>query len=256
MDERIKSLVAEAIHEDPDILVLPERWRPIPELDHIRTAINDERGSDYIFIKTLAKNYGVSIISGGIWEKRRQNEQDKFFITTYYFNESGDEIGRQDKIHLYSYEPYLFTPGNQLKIFEYKKKKVFFTILICFDVAFYETPRLSVENGAEILISPTLIREDGLENWKTYLKARALENRVPIVACNPVGDFFGRHFPGGSKAISFKRGHESPAVLIVEEAKLNKKEILTSSINLSYPNRIRKKRLSEKKDSQHIEILK
>ena len=248
MNLHIEELIKEAVDDEPDLIVLPEKWRPIPNRDHFFNAVNDERGEDYSLIKNFAKEYSIPIITGGIWEKRLVGSEKKNYITAYYFNENGEEVGRQDKLHLYSYEPSVFSPGNSLNVFEHKKKDVKFTILICFDIAFYETPRISVEKGAEILISPTLIREDGLENWKIYLQARALENRVPIVACNPVGDFFGRHFPGNSKIISFKSGFESPSKLKVEELNKNFAGVLTDNINISFPNRIRRKRLKEKID--------
>lgn len=256
MSENITELVKNAVEQSPDIIVLPERWRPIPERDNFYESIDIERGSDYSLIKNLSKEYSISIISGGIWEKRNGTENHKPFITSYYFDDSGEEIGRQDKLHLYSYEPVVFQPGTSLNIFTHKKKSVKFSILICFDVAFYETPRLCVEEGAELLISPTLIRQDGIHNWNIYLQARALENRVPIAACNPVGDFYGRHYPGKSKIISFKTGYESPSELLIGESKSDIQDILTREINISFPNKIRKKRLGEKIDVNTISVIK
>jgi len=246
MNLNIENLIRKCSEYSPDIVVLPERWRPIPE-ENIESAIQNERGSDYSFIKKLSKEYSLSIISGGIWEKRDKNEDKaaKPFITAYYF-ENGEEIGRQDKMHLYTYESYLFQPGDTLYLFRNSNSQAIFTILICFDLTFYETPRTSIENGAEILFSPTLIREEGLYNWKVYLQARALENRVPVTACNAVGKFFGRKFTGLSKIIKFKKGPETPVKLIVNELEKNKNDILYDEINLSFPNRIRKKRFAEK----------
>lgn len=244
MNLRIEKMVKEVLSYSPDIIILPERWRPIPEPNKLLEAIETERGSDYNFIKKLSKEYSMNIISGGIWESRGES-QKKAFITSYYF-ESGEEIGRQDKLHLYSYETTIFQQGSQLNIFTHHKTGIKFSILICFDVAFFETPRLSVENGAEILISPTLIREDGIYNWNIYLQARALENRIPIAACNPVGTFHDRHFPGNSKIVSFKTGYESPSLLVIKELDKNKSGFLIENVNISYPNKIRKKRLEEK----------
>lgn len=255
MNSRIENMIKEAALLSPDIIVLPERWRPIPKPDKLMEAIEKERGSDYDLIKKLSKEYSIDIISGGIWEYRVESQQKKAFITSYYF-ENGEETGKQDKLHLYSYEPTVFQPGSQLNIFTHHKTGTKFSILICFDVAFFETPRLSVENGAEILISPTLIREDGIYNWNIYLQARALENRIPIVACNPVGTFHERHFSGNSKIISFKTGYESPSILVVNELDKDKPGILTENVNVSYPNKIRKKRLDEKIENPYVQHVK
>ncbi|MHA1729198.1 MAG: carbon-nitrogen hydrolase family protein [Promethearchaeota archaeon] len=252
MNDNITEMIKKATQMEPDIIVLPERWRPIPAKKNIFNVFQEERGNDYNLIKSLSKRNKVSIISGGIWEKRNE---DKPFITSYYFDKKGNEIGRQDKLHLYSYETSVFQPGKTLNIFTHKETQTKFSILICFDIAFFETPRLSVENGAELLISPTLIRQEGSVNWKIYLQARALENRIPIVACNPVTEFNERHFLGQSKIISFKSGYESPSVLKIRE--MNEKQgILSEKINIAFPNSIRKKRLNEKIEKNQINIKK
>jgi omega-amidase len=252
MDSNIARLIGEAAQEKPDLVILPERWRPVPSKEHFFEAIEEERGHSYDLLKDLAKKHSTYIITGGIWEKRQNNT---CFITCYVFDNEGNELGRQDKLHLYSYEPSVFTPGNSLQIFTHNPSQTKFAILICFDIEFFETPRLAVEHNAEILLSPTLIREDGLYNWSIYLQARALENRVPVVACNPVGNIFGNTYLGKSKVISFKRGHSSPSILVIKESQENEQNILTQRVNLSFPNSIRKKRLDEKREKSSIQVV-
>ncbi len=236
-------------NQNCDIICLPERWVPYFR-DPIKN-LQKERGNDYSFIKNLAKEYNIKIISGAIWEKR--NNLEKPTITCYFFDENGDEIGRQEKIHLYAYEQEHFEPGNELKIFTLNRLSNF-AILICFDMAFFETPRLAVENGADILFSPTQIREDGMSNWETYLKARALENRVPVVACNTFGRYLKRKFIGNSKIISFYKGRISPSKLKIIEGPKNSSGVISDDIDLSFPKKIRKIRLGEKVDKNKINV--
>jgi predicted amidohydrolase len=231
-----------------DIICLPERW--VPFFRDVNLNFQEERGNDYKFIKRLAKEYNIKCISGGIWEKRLKS---KPVITCYFFDEYGTEIGRQDKIHLYAYEREQFKPGDEIKIFKLKKS-YHFAILICFDMAFFETPRLAVENGADILFSPTQIREDGMENWNVYLKARALENRVPIVACNSFGNYLNRRFPGKSKIISFHEGKVSPSDLKIVQASENSSGFIFDDINLNFPRELRNIRLNEKIDKNKIKV--
>lgn len=235
-------------HQNLDMVCFPERWVPLNKdfSDNFQT----ERGSDYIFMKKLAKEFRVSLISGAIWEKRK--DSNKPVITSYYFDHFGDEVGRQDKIHLYSYEKKQFEAGNELTIFNLKN--VNFTILICFDMAFFETPRLSVEKNADILFSPTQIREEGMENWDIYLKARALENRVPIVACNTFGKIFDRTFPGNSKIISFIPGYISPSKLKIIEAPFKSNGFIYDSIDLDFPKKIRALRFQDLKKKSKIKV--
>jgi predicted amidohydrolase len=234
---------------DCDLFCLPERWIKINQ--NLEENIQNERGKHYQFVKTLASRYKINLLSGGIWEKREVT--GKNYITCYYFNKNGDEMGRQDKIHLYLYEKHFFEPGDHLNLFNIND--TIFSILICFDMVF-DTPKLAVKNGAEILISPTLIREEGLENWGIYLRAKALENRVPIAACNAYGIIEDRIFPGNSKIITFEKGYYSPSKLEIIEAPLKKHAILTGEIETRFPNKLRKKRFKEAVNLDKIKISK
>lgn len=237
------------IHKNCDIICLPERWVPFYR-DPIQN-YQEQRGSDYFFIKNLAKEYNIKIISGAIWEKRSNLEKPA--ITCYFFDENGAEIGRQDKIHLYAYEREYFKPGKELKLFSINKS-FYFSILICFDMAFFETPRLAVENGADILFSPTQIRENGMENWFVYLKARALENRIPIIACNTFGHYLKRKFLGNSKIISFYKGKISPSKLKIIEGPKNSSGFIFDEIDLKFPKKLREIRFKEKIDKNRIKV--
>ena len=237
-------------HDQCDIACLPERWIPFSE--DIPQNFQKERGEDYLFVKELSKKYRVNLLSGGIWEKR--NHSKKPVITCYFFNDKGEEIGRQDKIHLYSYERQHFEPGDTLNIF--KINDYYFSILICFDMAFYETPRLAAENGADLLFSPTQIRDEGLINWKIYLQARALESRIPVAACNTIGSIQERSFPGNSKIISFIKGYITPSKLKVVEGPTNSSGFVYDDIDLKYPRKLRKNRLKEKIDKDTINVRK
>jgi nitrilase len=249
---QIESLLKEILNkfEDCEIVCLPERWVPI--LNNLSLNIQKERGENYSFLKDLAKNYNINILSGGIWESR--SNLKKPIITCYYLNEKGEEIGRQDKIHLYSYERKQFEAGKELKIFSLNNYH--FAILICFDMAFFETPRLAVENGADILLSPTQIRADGMENWKIYLQARVLENRTPAAASNTCGSFFNRTFLGHSKIISFVNGYISPSKLKLNEGPFGEGGYVFDDIDLEFPKKLRKIRLNEIIDKSKITIKK
>ena len=235
-------------HSNCEIVCLPERW--VPYSKDIALNFQKERGQDYNFIKKLAADYNINIISGGIWEKRPTTK--KPFITSYFFDKYGEEIGRQDKIHLYSYERKNFESSLVLNIF--KLNSFNFAILICFDMAFFETPRLASEKEAEILFSPTQIRDMGLNNWDIYLKARALENRIPVVASNTYGEFFKRKFSGKSKIISFIPEYYTPSLLRVIEAPYSSNGYIYDEINIEFANKLRKQRLGEKLEKTDIKV--
>ena len=123
-------------------------------------------------------------------------------------------------------------------------------------MAFFETPRLAAENGADILFSPTQIRTEGIENWESYLKARALENRIPVVACNTYGQILKSKFPGSSKIISFVKDFISPSKLRIVEGPINSSGYLFDEIDLLFPKKLRKLRFKEVMEKSEINVKK
>lgn len=247
--ERLLKLLVEE-ETNCDLICFPERCFPLYK--DMKSNFQQERGEIYNFLKNLSIDYNIAIVSGAIWEKRKNSKMPK--ITSYYFNDFGDEIGRQDKIHLYSYERELFESSNEINIFPLKNYH--FAILICFDMAFFETPRIAVNNGANLLISPTQIRLEGMENWNIYLKARALENRIPIIGCNTFGEIFNRKFIGESKIISFIKDFISPSKLKIIEGPSYSSGFISDEIDLDFPNKLRRIRFNEIVKTDQIKITK
>ena len=123
-------------------------------------------------------------------------------------------------------------------------------------MAFFETPRLAAENGADILFSPTQIRAEGMENWESYLKARALENRIPVAACNTYGRLLKRKFPGHSKIISFVKDFISPSKLRIVEGPNESSGYIYDNLDLEFPKKLRKLRFKEVIEKSEINVRK
>jgi len=244
----VEGLVFQAKREEADIAILPERWLPFTISSEISKFVFEPSGEPVQFLQECAAKYGIDIIGGGIWEYVDNVPK----IVCYVINSAGQILGRQEKIHLYAYEKAFFSPGNSVSIFHYGNFS--FAVLICFDMTFYETPSLAVQEGADILFSPTLIRKEGLFNWKIYLRARALENRVPVVACNSLGEFSGSQYLGYSQIIQFQPGHTTPSKLQIQTIPRGLETILTGDINYKFPRRLRRERLAERIDSGNLKI--
>jgi omega-amidase len=253
--ENIENLIRKTLlTHSIDIFLLPEHWYfiDVTSKDFLKN-VQEKHGEYYRFCRSLSEKYHVSLISGALWEY--EPEFKKPVVNAYFFDSEGKEKFCQKKIHLYAFEKAMFDKGTELYIYRDPLLGISFSILICFDIAFYETPRLATLNGAELLLSPTLIRDTGLENWDIYLKARALENRIPIAACNSVFELMDRKYLGKSKIIGFKEGSESPLILDVKEAGTGN-ETLVSTLNIEFPSKIRKNRLEEAIDTTSIKITK
>ena len=250
----VENLIEEACEQNPDIICLPERWFFLDFINLKKDQLfQSERGIQYQSVKQWSKDYNVPIISGGIWEWHKGYNRP--FVTSYYFDSKGKEMFRQNKIHLYGMEKAILESGKELQVFTDNNLDITFSILICFDLTISSSlTDLAANTGAEIIFSPTLIRETGMDNYEIYLQARALENRIPIASCNSIFKYLDLNFIGESKIIHFKRGSTSPAKLIVEEAP-KKPHILSKNVNISFPNKIRKKRNKEKVQIVGIEVI-
>jgi predicted amidohydrolase len=239
--KNVEIIIQDAVKQGAQILCLPERWYMIdPLIKPFEQTLQPKRGEYYQKVKNWAKKYNVPIISGAIWEL------DPTFpnpvITSYYFDKNGLERFEQQKIHLYGLEKLKFSPGNKVISYHEPDLDISLAILICFDLNISsDLTRMVMEQGCELIFSPTAIREKGLENWRIYVQSRALEN-------------MDRSFQGQSKIIQFKRGESTPVRLLTEEAS-DQPEAFVREIDLQFPNRIRKDRDEDRVDSSQITAL-
>ena len=123
-------------------------------------------------------------------------------------------IGVQDKIHNPGGEKHIFRSGKGIEVFETPLGKI--GMLICWDIAFPEVPRIMALKGADILIlctawgigSDLIYQNDvfkgiGHHAYELFVRCRALENNVWMLSSNWVGKDTrsGFDFRGGSTII-------------------------------------------------------
>ncbi|MFX1451253.1 MAG: carbon-nitrogen hydrolase family protein [Promethearchaeota archaeon] len=233
---KIEELINEAKEKGIEIVCLPEKWNAKAALD----PIENKEGNVFQFLSKIAKKYKIFIVGGAILVKI----DDKNYVVSYVFDNNGKCIGNQRKIHLYSYENQYITSGSELELINTELGII--GVAICFDLnAFPEVGRAYALNGADIVFNPSMISEVGIENWHIYLKARALENRMPVVGVNGVGKSpAGNLMTGESIIIGFHKGHESPAKLKIIQGEKNKEQLIFADLDLKYPQKIRQNRLS------------
>ena len=174
-----------------DIVVLPEAWiHPAPVMDLTGAAESSERA--LAVLRELAASLGCTLVGGAIYLRHRGGYASMVPV----IDGSGDVVGFQEKVHLYREERNLLVRGESFKVFEASGLR--FGIMVCHDVVYPESARTLVLKGAELLLNPSRIRREGIDQWHVYLRARALENRVQVVGCNVV---LGSAFNGRSLAV-------------------------------------------------------
>ena len=207
------------------IACLPEQW------------LKDNQINDFDFefqeFKEVAKKHQMTIIPGAFYHQIKQNT----VICSPIIGPEGEIIGQQNKIHPYDYEKNIVTQGKEAKIFNTSCK---FGVVICYDMVFPRVVETLVKKGADVIFSPSRIVRRGINPWSTYVQARSLENRVPILAANMISKRFG----GNSLAIDLV---EKNKVVIPKITSMQKEGFITKHFDLSKYNKTRKIRFSDAK---------
>lgn len=226
-------LVETAARRGAGLICLPEHW--------LLGKIIDEDNTLYNQFCDLAKKWKANINLGGIYERSKENRI--LFVSTMV-GANGEILGKQPKVHLLSRERKVAEPGSSFEPIQLNGVRV--GIMVCHDVVFPESARTLVLKGAEMLLCPSLILESGVSPWHLYVTARALENRVPIVAPNAV---LPPTFNGHSLIVDFKYLLKDDVVLPVKHVvpkKTKKSTLLTRKIDTKVMSKLRSERLKER----------
>jgi predicted amidohydrolase len=196
--EDTQTLIRQAANAGAQIVCLPEHWL----LEY------GEQG--YTVVKELAetaRSERVYVISGANYTPIPSAKPEEIRIRSFLISPGGQIVGQQDKVHLFQNEKNVATTGDGYEIFETPLGKI--GICICYDNVFPEASRTLVLRGADLLFVPSRIISEGVDPWILYLRTRALENRVPVVAPNI---FHPARYVGGSVIIDLVVNHSSPVV--------------------------------------------
>lgn len=121
----------------------------------------------------------------------------------------GALLGQYNKVHLKPEERPIFRGGFKLPIFPASFGTI--GMLLGWDLAFPEAARSLAIDGAELLVVPANWETQAIEEWKTYLRARAYENSIFVAGVNRIGDEYTYSF-GGESAVIGPRGESYASV--------------------------------------------
>ncbi len=132
-------------------------------------------------IADIARRRGIGIVAG--MPERRGGD---VFNAAIAADEAGNIVGVYRKIHLFGpAERSAFTPGNEICVAQLGGRRV--GLAICYDIEFPEMARALVGAGADLICVPTANMSPYWEVPTTMLRARALENGIPVTYANLVG---------------------------------------------------------------------
>ena len=220
---KISKILEEFGKKKTQIACLPEQWLKNNEISDF--------DFEFLEFKEIAKEYQMTIIPGAFYEKIK----NEIAISSPVIGPKGSIIGRQEKIHPFDYEKNTVTPGKEAKIFNTACK---FGIIICYDMVFPKVAETLVKKGAQILFSPSRIVKRGVNPWTTYVQARSLENRVPILAANVKN----RRYGGNSMIVDL---FEKNKVMIPKIITIKEEDYAVKKFDLTKFEKNRKIRFSD-----------
>lgn len=121
-------------------------------------------------------------------------------------DERGVVRGAYDKIHLFppTGEEEHFTPGKRTVTFSWAG--VGLGLAVCFDLRFPEVGRRLLEGGASVMLVSSQWPLERLDQFRDFVRVRAMENQFFVAACNSCGEDGAGMVLGGGSMVAGPRG--------------------------------------------------
>ncbi|MDZ4770105.1 MAG: carbon-nitrogen hydrolase family protein [Chloroflexota bacterium] len=198
MSEMISTIASQ---QRVDLIVFPELVTSGYELG-VRFTEMAQRvpGPTVNLIAQRANEYGVYVAFGMVVKERVESV---LYNSAILIGPEGDLVEVYNKVHLRGEERMAFREGFKMPVIETEMGTI--GMMIGYDLAFPEVARSLVLDGAEIICVLANWEATAIDEWKTYLRARAYENAVYMVGANRVGEDVTLTF-GGESMIVGPRG--------------------------------------------------
>jgi predicted amidohydrolase len=180
-----------------DLIVFPELVTSGNELGLRFTEIAQRvPGPTVNLLAQRASDYGVYIAFGMVTKERVESV---LYNSSILVGPDGELVDVYNKIHLRGEERMAFREGFKLPVSDTEIGRI--GMMIGYDLAFPEVSRTLTLEGAELLIVMGNWEASQIDEWKTYLRARAYENAVFIAGANRVGEDVTLTFGGESMVV-------------------------------------------------------
>jgi omega-amidase len=187
-----------------DLIVFPELATTGYELGPAFTDVAERLpGQSVHLLAQRAIDYSTHILFGLV---SKEKVESIIYNSAVLIGSEGEVLGVYHKVHLPGEERIAFRAGYRLPVFETDFGQV--GVLLGWDLAFPEAARSLALDGAELLCvcaswtqSPDQDQEVAVDEWRTYVHARALENSLYVAASNRIGEEYTYRFFGDSRIV-------------------------------------------------------
>ena len=192
--ETAERLVVRAASTGAEIVVLPEKWNAIGDVETMRAAAEPIEGGESVeAMSGWARQHVITLVGGSITERREGRE--KLSNTCLVFDPGGTLQALYRKIHLFDVEvgghvyreSEVEEPGEEPALAHAGDWAI--GLSICYDVRFPELYRVLALEGADLLTVPShFTLHTGRDHWHVLLRGRAIENHCYVAAAAQVGE--------------------------------------------------------------------
>ena len=188
-------VVSETIAGQPgSLVVFPELMLNGYDLSAVRRHALAVKGVELATIGAAAVAAGSSAIVGFA-----ESDAGGVANSVAVFDKTEALTATYRKTHLFAGERGVFVPGAELHPVTVAGVQV--GLMVCFDIEFPEVARTLTLRGARLLVTVSANMEPYGEEHDVFVRARAIESRLPHVYVNRTGAQGGFDFVGGSQAV-------------------------------------------------------
>jgi len=180
-----------------DLIVFPELITSGYELGLRFTEVAQRvPGPTVNLLAQRANEYGIFIAFGMV---TKEKVESVLYNSAVLVGPEGELLEVYNKIHLRGEERMAFREGYKLPVIPTEIGSI--GLLIGYDLAFPEAARSLVLDGADLLCVVANWEAAHIDEWKTYVRARAYENAVFVAAANRIGEDVTLSFGGESMVV-------------------------------------------------------
>lgn len=185
--EEAARLIEEAAAQKAKLVVLPEYFCIMGMKDTDKLAVREQPGNGPIqkFLSDTAKRLGIWLVGGSV--PLASSESDKVYNSCLVYADTGEQVARYDKIHLFGlrlgHEHYAeertIKAGSSVVTVDSPFGRI--GLSICYDLRFPELFRMM--NKVDIILAPAAFTAiTGKAHWEVLVRARAVENMAYVIA--------------------------------------------------------------------------
>jgi nitrilase len=232
-----RRLVAKAVEQGAKLVVLPEFFAIMGMNEQDKVKVREQAGQGPIqqFMSETARRHKIWLM-GSL--PLAANAPDKVRNSLLVFDETGAQVARYDKIHLFnltlgneSYnEAQTIEPGDKVVVVDSPFGRI--GLAVCYDLRFPELFRAMKD--VDILVLPSAFTATtGKVHWEPLIRARAIENLSYVIAAAQGGyHVSGRETHGHSMIVD-------PWGRIMDELQRGS-GVVIADVNPSYQTSLRK----------------